>query len=964
MAKISVGNVFWNLRADGSELPKDIQRAISKSKKQMQRVGSQFKSAGKNMTAGLTAPILGIGLVSGKMAADFDDAMREVNSLIGLPQQGFKDLKDEIRTTSAALGLDLKDGAAAAYQAISAGIPQEELTSFLAIAGQAAVAGVSNLETSVGLLTKTMDAYGDKSVSAKELSDQLFATVKNGVTDFDQLASALPNASSMAAALGVESKELLGILARTSKVSDSTAGAVTRISSAMGAILKPSKDMSDLLDTAGIANAKAEIEANGLTNTLLKLRKAAKGNSTVIAKAFGRKEAILLMLDLAENTDQWRENIDAVTGSTGAMVAAFEEIDKGPGRGFAKLSVAMSSLAVQIGDQIIPAILPLVYGLSSIATELGNLDPAVLQVGLAFAGLLAVAGPLLIAFGAMITVAAPIIPFLTGAAGAAGGLTGAFGLVAGVLTGPVGLAIIAVIGVGALLIANWDKVKAGAIALVQAALVQFENWKVRNAAAIAAMSTAWASIKESLVSIGGSIQTALGGIITKLDEFLEPIGGMKGAWEIAFVFIKAGWDQIATTVSAAFTLVAGVFSELAAVISGQKTIWEGLGGVISHALDAAKAVALGWRDQFVKIFSSIDLKAIGIQIMKGFAQGLKDTAMMPINAAKNVAKDLTNGVKDLFGIKSPSRVFMGIGGNVMDGLAAGLHKSKGAVSAAMESAGKIKTAFKGGLAGIAMGGMVGTASADQGISGLAGQDSFSQEGFGSIAGQYIPEEAQILNKYSVERDMILAETKITEQQRTDLLRSSEAARSRALQGDRKDFLGQLATLQGHHDQRIATIGKAASVAQAVIQRKGAMYEAAMNTKAMAIGAYKAMAPIPVIGPVLGIAAAGAALAFGASQMAGMNSAPSFEGGGSTGEGSRIGGLDGRGGFAAMLHPNEDVIDKTKGQGSVGVTVIQNFHDATPERLREMAHEIEERAKAGVINAVTNQGPERDAFRGI
>lgn len=38
----------------------------------------------------------------------------------------------------------------------------------------------------------------------------------------------------------------------------------------------------------------------------------------------------------------------------------------------------------------------------------------------------------------------------------------------------------------------------------------------------------------------------------------------------------------------------------------------------------------------------------------------------------------------------------------------------------------------------------------------------------------------------------------------------------------------------------------------------------------------------------------------------------FEGGGFTGSGSRSGGMDGRGGFMAMLHPNETVIDHTRG----------------------------------------------------
>jgi len=42
---------------------------------------------------------------------------------------------------------------------------------------------------------------------------------------------------------------------------------------------------------------------------------------------------------------------------------------------------------------------------------------------------------------------------------------------------------------------------------------------------------------------------------------------------------------------------------------------------------------------------------------------------------------------------------------------------------------------------------------------------------------------------------------------------------------------------------------------------------------------------------------------------------SFDGGGSTGPGSRSGGVDGKGGFPALLHPNETVIDHTKGGGA-------------------------------------------------
>lgn len=66
---------------------------------------------------------------------------------------------------------------------------------------------------------------------------------------------------------------------------------------------------------------------------------------------------------------------------------------------------------------------------------------------------------------------------------------------------------------------------------------------------------------------------------------------------------------------------------------------------------------------------------------------------------------------------------------------------------------------------------------------------------------------------------------------------------------------------------------------------------------------------------------------------------SFSGGGSTGNGPRIGGVDGQGGFPAILHPQERVIDLARGQsvGGGGVTIIQNINiDSRSDRASIMA----------------------------
>jgi hypothetical protein len=59
---------------------------------------------------------------------------------------------------------------------------------------------------------------------------------------------------------------------------------------------------------------------------------------------------------------------------------------------------------------------------------------------------------------------------------------------------------------------------------------------------------------------------------------------------------------------------------------------------------------------------------------------------------------------------------------------------------------------------------------------------------------------------------------------------------------------------------------------------------------------------------------------------------SFAGGGYTGSGSRSGGLDGRGGFMAMMHPQETVIDHTRSKASGGSGMV--------DELRKLNEQVE------------------------
>ena len=113
------------------------------------------------------------------------------------------------------------------------------------------------------------------------------------------------------------------------------------------------------------------------------------------------------------------------------------------------------------------------------------------------------------------------------------------------------------------------------------------------------------------------------------------------------------------------------------------------------------------------------------------------------------------------------------------------------------------------------------------------------------------------------------------------------------------------------------------------------------------GATKALSAYP---PPIGFAMAAAVVASGMQQVAQIKS-QSYEGGGFTGRGARAGGIDGKGGFLSVLHPNESITDHTKGGG--GITIVNNIDAKNADSFTEMRIRaaIEESSQATVAKII-------------
>ena len=153
------------------------------------------------------------------------------------------------------------------------------------------------------------------------------------------------------------------------------------------------------------------------------------------------------------------------------------------------------------------------------------------------------------------------------------------------------------------------------------------------------------------------------------------------------------------------------------------------------------------------------------------------------------------------------------------------------------------------------------------------------------------------------------------------------------------FAKQTADIAAYSKKGFA-IDKGVKIAQAV-----------MNTYQ---GATLALASYP--GPI-GVAMAAMTVASGMANVAAIKAQKfqaSFEGGGFTGMGARVGDVDGKGGFPAILHPNETVVDHTKGQGmgtNVNITIQANDTKGFDELLYKRRGQL-----VNIINqAINNRG---------
>ena len=187
----------------------------------------------------------------------------------------------------------------------------------------------------------------------------------------------------------------------------------------------------------------------------------------------------------------------------------------------------------------------------------------------------------------------------------------------------------------------------------------------------------------------------------------------------------------------------------------------------------------------------------------------------------------------------------------------------------------------------------------------------------------------------------LAAREDKEREHQEKLAESEAQRNQMMQEGYNGLLNVMGGYFGDMEGKNASYAKSAmTIGQTMMdeEKRKSIQSIWTNTYDTAMKAYNSLAGIPYVGPVLGAAAAGVVIAAGGLYAAKATGIASFDGGGYTWDGPRSGGLDGKGGQLAMLHPQETVVDHTKGQSlgsSVTVNVIEDASRAGSQSRNQL-----------------------------
>lgn len=386
-------------------------------------VGRKSIANGKKLTAGITLPLVAMGVGIAKTSIEFSRGMGNVASLLPGNTKRVAQLREEVLKLGPETGASLGDLSQGLYQSLSAFGDTADAATILENNAKAARAGAASVTDAINLTSAVTKAYGDSSAKAvSKASDLALLTVRMGQTTFPELAGSVGMVTPLTNELRVSQEELFATMGTLTGVTGGASEVATQLRGSLQSLMAPTADTAKALKAHGYESGKALIQDKGLAGAIGFLVNEADKSGKPLQSYISSIEGQVAALALAgPQSDKYRETLKAMNKAQGTTEEAFKASTEGVGEAaftWDQAKAQAAAIAVELGDGFAPALRdlliagrPVIDWAIRMAQSFADADPQTQKIVATVLALTAAIGPLLIAFGSVARGASSIVTF-------------------------------------------------------------------------------------------------------------------------------------------------------------------------------------------------------------------------------------------------------------------------------------------------------------------------------------------------------------------------------------------------------------------------------------------------------------------------------------------------------------------------------------------------------------------------
>ena len=455
----SLGASLRGAQMQVSSFGRNVNRTMTDASK-------SFKNVLRNdafQMAAVGAAGIGVALTASvKAAASFETVLSDIGKTANVGNAELKILGNQITSLSARNRTNLgpEKIAAGIQDLVAQGLSLQDAVASMESLGRVATATNSDLLDVTKTGFQLQNALKIKPTELKATFDALAYAGKQGAFELKDMATFMPTISAAAGTLGIQGKQgaisLAAMMQMIRKDAPDAGQAATRMTDAMLKMTAPDavKNFKKFgVDIQKVLNDAKAKGINPMEAALSELQRVTGGDVFKLSQIFGDKEAKLGLMSLMKYRKEY-EQLKREAGGAGAAGT----IDRDYQKSITTFAGTMASfqnssqrLGIALGNALLPsltamaeAITPLVESFANFAQTNPAFTSFMVGVSAAFAGLV----PLI----PVIASAVSLVSSLSAAIGGAGGLGAVLASVGAVITGPVGITIAAIVGIGATLV--------------------------------------------------------------------------------------------------------------------------------------------------------------------------------------------------------------------------------------------------------------------------------------------------------------------------------------------------------------------------------------------------------------------------------------------------------------------------------------------------------------------------------